>query len=106
MAGKADNAVEGKIKTNSNAKTYFCRMSELTYIDIIGWVATAFTLLSFMCTKMSTLRLINFIGCIFWIAYGVLDSKNPIIVTNLVIATIHLVWYIKLKIKNKATASV
>jgi hypothetical protein len=81
-------------------------MSELNYIDIIGWAATAFTLLSFMCTKMSTLRLINFIGCAFWVAYGLFDKKNPIIVTNLVIATIHVVWYIKWKSQKKGAGTI
>ena len=76
-------------------------MTNLSFIDIIGWVATAFTLLSFMATKMSLLRLINFVGCAFWIAYGILDKKNPIIVTNVVIATIHLVWYYKWKFQKK-----
>ena len=76
-------------------------MSQLNYIDIIGWVATAFTLFSFMCTQMSTLRLVNFIGCVFWITYGILDKTPPIIVTNLVIATIHMVWYYKWKFKSK-----
>ncbi len=76
-------------------------MSNLTYIDIIGWVATAFTLLSFMATKMSLLRLINFVGCIFWVAYGILDQKNPIIVTNVVIATIHAVWFIRSRMQQK-----
>ena len=76
-------------------------MINLSFIDILGWVATAFTLLSFMATKMSLLRLINFVGCIFWVAYGILDRKNPIIVTNVVIATIHAVWYIKWKFQKK-----
>lgn len=76
-------------------------MTEFNYTDIIGWVATALTLLSFMATKMSILRLINFIGCVFWVAFGMLNKTNPIIVTNIVIATIHMVWYYKWKfLKN------
>ena len=76
-------------------------MTEFNYIDLIGWVATALTLLSFMATKMSILRLINFIGCVFWVAFGMLNKTNPIIVTNLVIATIHMGWYYKWKFLKK-----
>jgi len=76
-------------------------MIAFTYIDVIGWIATALTLLSFLSTKMEVLRMVNLLGCFFWIAFGLLNKTNPIIVTNAVIATIHLVWFYKWKFKNK-----
>jgi hypothetical protein len=76
-------------------------MFSLNYVDIIGWIATALTLLSFMTTKMSILRLINFLGCVFWVAFGVINKSNPIIVTNIVIAAIHTIWYYKWKFHKK-----
>ncbi len=71
--------------------------------DIIGWVATAVTMLSFLSHKMLFLRVVNFIACVIWIVYGVLLGMNPVIVTNTVIACIHLHWFYKNfeKIKTK-----
>ncbi len=71
--------------------------------DIIGWVATAVTMLSFLSHKMLFLRVVNFIACVIWIVYGVLLNMNPVIVTNAVIACIHLHWFYKNfeKIKTK-----
>jgi uncharacterized protein with PQ loop repeat len=45
--------------------------------------------------------MINFLGCVFWVAFGILNKTNPIIVTNIVIATIHMVWFYKWKFLKK-----
>lgn len=78
-------------------------MNPIHFVDIIGWAATLLTLLSFMFSKMTTLRLINFIGCAFWVGYGFLLKSNQVIATNVVIATIHVIWYIKLKRQQAAS---
>lgn len=68
-----------------------------TIIAVIGWVATAFTLASFLMSQMFWLRIFNLSACIIWITYGLLQMDWPVITTNGVIALIHLVWFYKNK---------
>jgi uncharacterized protein with PQ loop repeat len=63
--------------------------------EFIGWSATAVTMLSFLSHKMLFLRVVNFIACLIWVVYGYLSHMNPVIVTNVVIACIHIYWFYK-----------
>ena len=66
-------------------------------IEIVGFVATACTLLSFLMSDMFWLRIINLTACVIWVSYGIAQSGRPIILTNSVIAIIHIVWFINKK---------
>jgi uncharacterized protein with PQ loop repeat len=57
--------------------------------SIIGYIATFVTGLSFMMKDLKTLRLVNALGCLIWILYGVLLNSVPIIITNVGIFGIH-----------------
>jgi len=70
-------------------------------IEIIGWIATIGTLLSFAVKDMWRLRLINGLASIVWIVYGVLKVDNPIIVINSAVIIMHLYWFYKNTIYNK-----
>jgi hypothetical protein len=70
-------------------------------IEIIGWIATIGTLLSFAVKDMWKLRLINGLASIVWIVYGVLKVDNPIIVINSAVIIMHLYWFYKNRIYNK-----
>lgn len=64
-------------------------------IEILGWVATAGTLLSFAVKDMWKLRLINGGASIVWVVYGILKMDNPIIVINASVILMHLYWFYK-----------
>ncbi len=64
-------------------------------IELIGWIATAGTLLSFAVKDMWKLRLINGIASMAWIVYAVLKSDYPIIVINASVIVMHLYWFYK-----------
>lgn len=64
-------------------------------IEILGWIATAGTLLSFAVKDMWKLRLINGSASIIWIVYGLLKLDNPIIVINASVILMHLYWFYK-----------
>jgi hypothetical protein len=64
-------------------------------IEIIGWIATAGTLLSFAVKDMWKLRLINGSASIVWVVYGILKMDNPIIVINASVILMHLYWFYK-----------
>ncbi len=69
--------------------------------EFFGWFAMVLTLLSFMVNDMFKLRVINSIGSIFWIVYGVQTESYPTIIVNVCILIIHSVWLIKNKLWKK-----
>jgi len=62
--------------------------------EIVGYLASAIVLLSFLMKKMKNLRLVNSIGCVAFILYGVLINSMPLVITNAVIVLIHM-YYLK-----------
>ena len=73
----------------------------MNYIEIIGYLASAFVLLSFVMKEMTKLRIVNIVGCGFFIAYGVLLVSWPIIITNVAIVCVN-VFYLAKGQKNGA----
>lgn len=68
-------------------------------IEYVGYAASFFVLLSFIMKDMKTLRLVNIIGCSFFIAYGFLipGISWPIVVTNVAIVIVNVYYLIRLK---------
>jgi hypothetical protein len=64
-------------------------------LDLVGYLATLFVVLSFVVKGMLRLRIINSIGCILWITYGILLSSIPVIFTNVCIISTHVFWFYK-----------
>ncbi len=67
----------------------------MNYIEIIGYLASAFVLLSFVMKEMTKLRIVNIVGCSFFIAYGILIPSWPIIITNVAIVCVNAFYLIK-----------
>ena len=76
-------------------------MSELT-INIIGYLAPAFLVLSFLFKNMVKLRLINSVGCLFFVVYGFLIAAYPIVIANTIIIGINM-YYLFFSGKKKDT---
>jgi hypothetical protein len=57
--------------------------------EIFGYIGTVLILSSFLVENISRLRLINTIGAIFWIIYGVGIFVNSCVII------IHLTWFYK-----------
>ena len=62
---------------------------EINLTEIIGYLASLFVLLSFLFKDIRTLRIVNSVGCAFFVVYGVLLSSIPVIVTNVAILLIN-----------------
>ena len=62
-------------------------------IQIIGWIATIGTLVSFAVKDMWKLRLINSIASVVWIVYALLKLDYPILVINTSVILMHLYWF-------------
>lgn len=55
----------------------------------IGYLASFFVAISFFMKNIITLRIVNTIGCIAFIIYGVLIDSWPVIVTNAIIVGVN-----------------
>jgi Bacterial inner membrane protein len=59
--------------------------------DAIGWIATAVFASSYLCRQTSSLRRVQALAALLWLVYGVLMKAPPVIVANLIVATLALV---------------
>ena len=59
-------------------------------IEIIGYLAPAFLVLSFLFKDIFKLRLINSVGCVCFIIYGILISAYPVVIANAIIVCINM----------------
>lgn len=76
---------------------FFRIFKYMNTIEILGYVATLITLASMMAKNMKLLRILNSIGCVLWMSYGIIRNDNPVIVVNSTILIIHLVSLYKTK---------
>ncbi len=55
-------------------------------LDTAGWVATAVFSCSYFCRTSNTLRRVQALAALLWVAYGVLLHAMPIVVANVIVA--------------------
>lgn len=67
----------------------------MNWIEGLGYLATVVTLVSMVVRDMVTLRLVNSIGCILWIGYGLSKGDTPILLVNGIILGIHIIALIR-----------
>jgi len=53
--------------------------------DWIGWTATAVFTSSYFFTRPGSLRRVQMIAAVIWVAYGVLVEARPVIVANFLV---------------------
>src|SRR5438034_2942605 len=56
--------------------------------DLVGWLATAIFAISYFCKRTTTLRRVQGIAALAWATYGVLIHSLPIIVANVIVASL------------------
>jgi hypothetical protein len=59
-------------------------------LDAIGWVATAVFASSYLCKEATLLRRLQAAAAVLWIAYGIVLEAPPVIVANVIVATLAL----------------
>ncbi len=65
----------------------------ISVTEWIGYLASLFVLLSFLMKNIVTLRYVNSIGCLFFVAYGILLATSwPIIITNVAIVCVNIYY--------------
>lgn len=51
-------------------------------VEILGYIATAFVVCSFLLKDVIKLRIVNAIGCLVFIVYGALTGAMPVVLLN------------------------
>ena len=69
--------------------------------EIFGYIGTVLILISFLIENVFKLRLINTIGALFWLIYGIGIMAKPTILVNFAVIVIHSIWFIKQKKEPK-----
>ena len=57
-------------------------------VDLLGWVATIIFVASYFTKNSVRLRMIQAFAALLWISYGVVIGSLPVIISNLLVATI------------------
>jgi hypothetical protein len=54
-------------------------------ISSLGWTATAVFVASYFCSRPSLLRVLQMVGALLWVIYGILIGAAPVIVANVLV---------------------
>ena len=65
-------------------------MSAAVFYEVVGYVGSALIVASLPMKSILKLRLVGLAGAVVFLTYGVLISAYPIVITNVVIISIHL----------------
>ncbi|WP_147678937.1 uroporphyrinogen decarboxylase [Algibacter pacificus] len=73
----------------------------ISFTEWVGYAAMATVLVSFLMTSVINLRIVNILGCLLFVFYGIMLSpiSKPIIITNAAILCVNVVFIIR----NKST---
>lgn len=69
----------------------------VSIVEWVGYFAMATVLLSFLMKSVIKLRMVNLLGCLFFVIYGFMLSpiSKPIIITNSAILIINLFYLLR-----------
>lgn len=66
------------------------------FTELVGYAASLGVLLSFLMKDLKTLRIVNTVGCILFVLYGILlHYSYPVIITNVSIIGINLYYLMR-----------
>ena len=60
-------------------------------IEWVGWIATAVFAVSYFCRRPVAMRRVQALAATLWIVYGITIKAPPVIVANLVVASIAII---------------
>lgn len=71
-------------------------MFEISLTEWVGYIASLLLMISFLMKNINTLRIINSIGALLFVSYGImLVTSWPIIITNTFILGINIFYLTK-----------
>jgi hypothetical protein len=70
----------------------------ISVTELIGYIGSLGILISFLMKDINRLRIVNTIGCSFFVLYGILlEYSVPVIATNAIIILINIFYLLKNK---------
>jgi len=74
----------------------------MTMTELVGYLASAVVLISFLNKNLVRLRIINLVGCALFVAYGFVlpETSWPIVITNAAIILIHFYYLLRMTNTN------
>ena len=70
----------------------------MNWYELIGLAGTLFVLLSFLMKDLTKVRIINIIGALLFVIYGICINAWSIWILNAILIIIHIIYLIR---KNK-----
>jgi hypothetical protein len=69
----------------------------IEFVEWVGYAAMATVLISFLMKSVEKLRIVNALGCLLFVFYGMLlqPVSKPIIITNTAILCINIYYILK-----------
>lgn len=76
-------------------------MSDISFTEWVGYAASLVLMISFLMKNINTLRIINSIGALLFVAYGIMLAISwPIIISNTFILGVNA-YYLTKHFRNK-----
>jgi len=77
---------------------------EFNMVEILGYAASIMVAISLTMKDIVRLRVLNFIGCGLFTAYGVMIDAWPVVATNGFIACVNIYFLAKMQQEKKANS--
>ncbi|USD42615.1 YgjV family protein [Vibrio sp. SCSIO 43135] len=75
---------------------------DMNMVEILGYAASIMVAISLTMKDIVKLRVLNFIGCALFTAYGLMIDAWPVVVTNGFIACVNVYFLAKMQNEKKA----
>ncbi|MGY3571508.1 YgjV family protein [Vibrio paucivorans] len=75
---------------------------DMNMVEILGYAASIMVAISLTMKDIVKLRVLNFIGCALFTAYGLMIDAWPVVVTNGFIACVNVYFLAKMQSEKKA----
>ncbi|BDD11349.1 hypothetical protein FUAX_37810 [Fulvitalea axinellae] len=76
----------------------------MNYVEVVGYIAMVLLAVSFLFKDIKKLRVFNTVGCLSFVAYGLLLGAYPIVIVNAFIATVNVIQLAQMR-KSEAEVS-
>lgn len=74
---------------------------EMNMVEILGYAASIMVAISLTMKDIVKLRVLNFVGCALFTAYGLMIDAWPVVVTNGFIACVNVYFLAKMQSEKK-----
>lgn len=74
----------------------------IPWIEWVGYVASIMIVISLIMTSVVSLRIVNTIGCILFVIYGLTTGAYPVAIANSLIVFINFYHLYRLKIEAES----